>query len=222
MAWLLTPWILVLGLFDLPTRVIRKRVAGDLTGLTLDRPPQWARMGQGLASAELGARLSALWLSSNVLFRASPPKHGRIQLVIRRGLHLVVGWLFLIATLPIWMAIAVMIASSSCLPIFFKRKRVTKGDRPFTMLKFWTRRKRANRLLSGAHADQTARFFKLEGDPRLTKIGAPLRRFSLDKLAQLPNVLRGDISLVGPRPLPLEQVEANRELLTARHEVRAV
>lgn len=220
MAWLLTTWIMVLG-FDLPTRVFGKPVEGDLTGLPLDRSPIAGTDGSGTRVAELGARLSALWLGSKVLLRVSPPKLIRLQFVIKRGLDLVLASLLLIATFPISVTIAAIIAFSSGLPVLFKQKRVTKGGRPFTMLKFRTMRTNANRLLSGAHTDQTVPFFKVEGDPRLTKIGAFLRRFSLDELPQLLNVLRGDISLVGPRPLPLEQVEANRELLTARHDVRA-
>jgi lipopolysaccharide/colanic/teichoic acid biosynthesis glycosyltransferase len=141
--------------------------------------------------------------------------------IIRRGLDLVLASLLLIAIGPILMAIAVIIAFSSGLPVFFKRKPVRKGGRPFTMLKFWTMRKIANRLLSGAHADQTVPCFKVEGGPRLTKIGAFLRAFNLDELSRLLNVLRGDMNLVGPRRLALEQVEANRELLAAPHEVRA-
>jgi lipopolysaccharide/colanic/teichoic acid biosynthesis glycosyltransferase len=162
-----------------------------------------------------------MWLGSKVLFRASPPKRGRLQLVIKRGLDIVLASLLLIATPPILMAIAVIIAFRSGLPVFFKRKRVTKGGCPFTMLKFRTMRMNANRLLLGGHTDQTLTCFKVEGDPRLTKIGAFVRRSNLDELSQLLNVLRGDINLVGPRLLALEQVEANRELLTAPHEVRA-
>jgi lipopolysaccharide/colanic/teichoic acid biosynthesis glycosyltransferase len=175
----------------------------------------------GTRVAELGGRLCAMWLGSKVLFRASPPKRGRLQLVIKRGLDIVLASLLLIATPPILMAIAVIIAFRSGLPVFFKRKRVTKGGCPFTMLKFRTMRMNANRLLLGGHTDQTLTCFKVEGDPRLTKIGAFVRRSNLDELSQLLNVLRGDINLVGPRLLALEQVEANRELLTAPHEVRA-
>jgi lipopolysaccharide/colanic/teichoic acid biosynthesis glycosyltransferase len=168
------------------------------------------------------ARPSALWLGSKVLFRASPPKHGRFQLVIKRGLDLVLASLLLIATLPILMAIAVIIAFSSGLPVFFKRKRVTKGARPFTMLKFRTMRKNANRFsLRCARRSDRPLLLVRRGSPSTLKIGAFLRRFNLDELSQLLNVLRGDINLVGPRLLALEQVEANRELLTAPHEVRA-
>jgi hypothetical protein len=168
MAWLLTTWILVLG-FDLPTRVIRKPVAGELTSLTLDRPPGVGTNGSGTRVAGLGARLSALWLGHMVLFRASPPKHGRLQLVIRRGLDPVLASVLLIAIRPILMAIAVIIAFSSGLPVFFKPKPVRKEGRPVTMLKFRAMRKNGNRLLSGAHADQTVPWFKVEGDPRLRR-----------------------------------------------------
>jgi lipopolysaccharide/colanic/teichoic acid biosynthesis glycosyltransferase len=220
MAWLLTTWVLILG-FDLPTRVIRAPVEVDLTGLPLDRSPIVGTNGSRTRVAELGARLSDLWLGSKVLLRVSPPMRIRLQSVIKRGLDVVLASVLLIATLPISITIAAIIAISCGLPVFFKQKRVTKGGRPFTMLKFRTMRMNANRLLSGAHADQTVPFFKVEGDPRITRIGELLRKCSLDELPQLLNVLRGDMSLVGPRPLPVEQVEANRELLMARHEVRA-
>jgi lipopolysaccharide/colanic/teichoic acid biosynthesis glycosyltransferase len=151
----------------------------------------------------------------------SPPKLIWLQSVIKRGLDVVLASVLLIATLPISVTIAAIIAISCGLPVLFKQKRVTKGGRPFTMLKFRTMRKDADHLLSGGHTDQTVAFFKVEGDPRITRIGAFLRKCSLDELPQLLNVFRGDMSLVGPRPLPVEQVEANRELLMARHEVRA-
>ncbi len=189
--------------------------------MSLDRSPSVGTKGSGTRVAEWRARLSALWLGSKVLVRVSPPKLLRLQSVIKRGLDVVLASVLLIATLPISITIAAIIAISCGLPVLFKQKRVTKGGRPFTMLKFRTMRMNANRLLSGAHADQTVPFFKVEADPRITRIGAFLRKCSLDELPQLLNVLRGDMSLVGPRPLPVEQVEANRELLMARHEVRA-
>jgi lipopolysaccharide/colanic/teichoic acid biosynthesis glycosyltransferase len=168
---------------------------------------------------DAGLRLETVTSRSAIV--QSPPKLVRLQSVIKRGLDVVLASVLLIATLPISITIAAIIAISCGLPVLFKQMRVTKGGRPFTMLKFRTMRMNANRLLSGAHADQTVPFFKVEGDPRITRIGAFLRKWSLDELPQLLNVLRGDMSLVGPRPLPVEQVEANRELLMARHEMRA-
>lgn len=220
MGWLLATWMLVLG-FDLPTRVIQNPVGGDLTGLPLDGSSIVRTNGPGTRVAELSARLPALWLRSKALLRVSPPKPIQLQSAMKRGLDIMIASLLLIATFPVSITIATIIAISCGLPVLFKQKRVTKGGRPFTMLKFRTMRKNANRLLPEGHADPTVPFFKVRSDPRITRIGAFLRKCSLDELPQLLNVLRGDMSLVGPRPLPVEQVEANRELLTARHEVRA-
>jgi lipopolysaccharide/colanic/teichoic acid biosynthesis glycosyltransferase len=90
------------------------------------------------------------------------------------------------------------------------------------MLKFRTMREGADRVAGHDGIDTSAPFFKLGGqDPRITSVGRVLRRLSLDELPQLFNVLRGDMSLVGPRPLPVDQVAANAALLAPRHEVPA-
>jgi lipopolysaccharide/colanic/teichoic acid biosynthesis glycosyltransferase len=98
---------------------------------------------------------------------------------------------------------------------------MTKNGRVFTMLKFRTMVADADRVPHPKVPDLTEPFFKMRDDPRLTKTGYVLRKLSLDELPQLWTVIRGDMSLVGPRPLPIEQIEANPELLGPRHEVKA-
>jgi lipopolysaccharide/colanic/teichoic acid biosynthesis glycosyltransferase len=115
------------------------------------------------------------------------------------------------------LAFAIRLTSSG--PIFFTQLRVTKNGDVFPMYKFRTMVTNHERALEGKAIDLTQPFFKLEDDPRLTRVGRVLRSLSLDELPQLWNVLRGDMSIVGPRPLPVEQVDANQEFLSPRHEV---
>jgi lipopolysaccharide/colanic/teichoic acid biosynthesis glycosyltransferase len=96
---------------------------------------------------------------------------------------------------------------------------VTKGGAAFTVYKFRTMLQNGDSLLGDRLADVSSPFFKVEDDPRLTKVGRILRKLSLDELPQLLNVIKGEMSLVGPRPLPVDQVAANLELLGPRHEV---
>jgi lipopolysaccharide/colanic/teichoic acid biosynthesis glycosyltransferase len=119
--------------------------------------------------------------------------------------------------LPLCLVIALAIAVSSKGPVLFRHKRVTKDGRLFTMYKFRTMVQNADKM----PVKTTDAFFKLQRDPRLTKVGGFLRRFSLDEIPQLLNVIIGDMSLVGPRPLPAEQVAANPQLMEARHQIRS-
>jgi lipopolysaccharide/colanic/teichoic acid biosynthesis glycosyltransferase len=138
------------------------------------------------------------------------------QAVAKRAFDLVVGSLGLVITLPVWLTTAIAIRLTSAGPVFFHQERVTKGGRTFRMHKFRTMRQDLP-----ADADTTVPFFKIDQDPRITRVGHRLRKWSLDELPQLWNVLRGEMSLVGPRPLPTEQVAANLQLLGPRHEVPA-
>jgi exopolysaccharide biosynthesis polyprenyl glycosylphosphotransferase len=145
----------------------------------------------------------------------------RMQAILKRTFDLLFGSLALVATLPLMAAIAVVVKLSSPGPILFRQERVTKDGKVFTLLKFRTMTERPPIGADGAVIDLTRPFFKMAEDPRMTAMGRRLRAWSLDELPQLWNVIRGDMSLVGPRPLAADQVAANLELLDARHEVRA-
>ncbi len=106
---------------------------------------------------------------------------------------------------PLMLFIAIAIKLSSRGPVFFGQERIGRGgDRRFRMLKFRTMVADAEQARRGALAEQSAHpvWLLLEHDPRITRVGRFLRHTSLDELPQLWNVLRGDMSLVGPRPMP--------------------
>jgi exopolysaccharide biosynthesis polyprenyl glycosylphosphotransferase len=137
---------------------------------------------------------------------------------VKRLMDVTVASLLLVLTSPLLTLIAVAIKVSSPGPVTFRQWRVTRGGRPFRIFKFRTMDVRHEREPEASTAQP---FFKLEDDPRLTSVGRVIRRLSLDELPQLLNVVRGDMSLVGPRPLPIEQVRAHPELLRPRNDVRA-
>ncbi len=135
-----------------------------------------------------------------------------IQDALKRALDIAGGGLLLILTAPILLLVAALVKLTSRGPIFFEQERVGLMAKPFTMLKFRTMLVNNNPALhrqfvsefikSGSHAVRglDPAPFKIKNDPRTTSIGRFLRRTSLDELPQLWNVLRGDMSLVGPRP----------------------
>ena len=106
---------------------------------------------------------------------------------------------------PLWLVVAVAIKLDSRGPILFVDRRVGVGEREFGMLKFRTMVADAAEQQPELETENEASgaLFKIRDDPRVTRVGRVLRRLSLDELPQLANVLRGEMSLVGPRPLPL-------------------
>jgi exopolysaccharide biosynthesis polyprenyl glycosylphosphotransferase len=143
------------------------------------------------------------------------PKMTRGNLIVKRSMDLVVGAIAFVVALPIMLAIGIAIKLTSPGRALFTQERATKGGRIFRIVKFRTMETDAGREFE----DTTSPFFKMADDPRLTRIGRWIRPLSLDELPQLWNVLRGEMSLVGPRPLPKEQVEAHPDLLGPRHDV---
>jgi lipopolysaccharide/colanic/teichoic acid biosynthesis glycosyltransferase len=115
----------------------------------------------------------------------------------------------LVVLAPLMFLIALLVLLDNGRPVLFRQVRVGAAARPFTMLKFRTMVRNAETLLSELVplADLEEPVFKLRTDPRVTRVGRMLRRLSLDEIPQLLNVLRGEMSLVGPRPEQLELVE---------------
>lgn len=121
---------------------------------------------------------------------------------IKRSLDLFVCCLVLPAAIPVSIACALLVRSSGPGPLFFVQERTGRGGRRFRMFKFRSMVPDAPRLRDEIRAERNmvGPDFKLEDDPRVTRVGRFLRRSSLDELPQLWNVLKGDMSLVGPRP----------------------
>ncbi len=143
-------------------------------------------------------------------FTTTPSNPG--QLVVKRAIDLAVSLLLFLATLPVQLVAALAIRLSSRGPIYFRQTRCGLNGRHFTLLKFRTMYEGAEEHLQEiSHLNEmTGPVFKISRDPRLTPVGWLLRRLSIDELPQLWNVIRGHMSLVGPRP-PLPEEVARYE-----------
>jgi exopolysaccharide biosynthesis polyprenyl glycosylphosphotransferase len=136
----------------------------------------------------------------------SPPVLNRTSRLIKRGFDLFVAALTLILTAPLFALAALAVRLSGPGPVIFRQSRVGRGGERFELLKFRTMvvdaEERREELMEESSEHE---WLALEHDPRITRVGAWLRRGSIDELPQLVNVLRGEMSLVGPRPLPEEE-----------------
>jgi len=152
------------------------------------------------------------------LFELSSPVFEGVDFALKRTFDIIGATLLLILLSPLLAAIALAVRLSSRGPIVFRSMRRGIGQRPFACLKFRTMHTDAEERQADLEDlnEATGALFKIRADPRLTAIGRLLRRFSLDELPQLVNVLRGDMSLVGPRPLP----ERDYEMLEDWHRKR--
>jgi exopolysaccharide biosynthesis polyprenyl glycosylphosphotransferase len=130
------------------------------------------------------------------------------QEVIKRGMDLTLSLMLITLLLPLFAFLAVAVLLTSSGPVFYKSPRVGKGGRYFTFWKFRSMYVDGPaRSELAAHNERSGHFFKIRRDPRITPLGRLMRRFSLDELPQLFNVLAGEMSLVGPRPLPAEDLD---------------
>jgi len=153
------------------------------------------------------------------LFDLRPPILVGWDWALKRAFDLAISVVLIVVGLPLWTLIALAIKLDSRGPIFYVDRRVGVGEREFGMLKFRTmiadaaveqgRLERANEA-SGA-------LFKIRHDPRVTRVGRLLRRLSIDEMPQIVNVVRGEMSLVGPRPLPLRDYDLLEDWHRARY-----
>jgi lipopolysaccharide/colanic/teichoic acid biosynthesis glycosyltransferase len=131
---------------------------------------------------------------------------------MKRAFDVVASLVALVVLAPLLASVALAVAADSGFPVLFRQQRIGRGGRPFNMLKFRS---------MVVHAAARGPHYTLAGDPRITRVGRLLRRTSLDELPQLFNVLRGDMSLVGPRPdVPAQQGDYRPEDWSLRCSVR--
>jgi exopolysaccharide biosynthesis polyprenyl glycosylphosphotransferase len=189
--------------FDAVTSIVEQcqeqavtfKVVPDLLQLSLDR----VDLGEVAGVPLIGIKPASI--------------HGG-QLVVKRAIDIVVASaVLLISAIPM-LLIALCVRADSPGPVLFRQQRIGRNGRSFTLVKFRCMVDGADQLrasLIAAHRPEDARLFKLRHDPRLTRVGRFLRRWSLDELPQFWQVLTGSMSLVGPRPQLPEEVEGYEE-----------
>lgn len=123
---------------------------------------------------------------------------------VKRVFDIVWSLIGLIVLSPVFIILSILVKTTSEGPVFFAHKRVGKGGKTIKIYKFRSMVTNAEELIKQFTPEQKAEYeknFKLENDPRVTKVGKFMRKTSLDELPQLINILKGDISIVGPRPV---------------------
>ena len=198
---------------------VEKAHLGDLADLCRRR-----RMTLKLMDLEMRFDASGVCMIPNldqVLFVAASSRPSGAAWAIKRCGDVVVAALLLVLTAPLLAAVALAVKLTSPGPVFFTDKRIGLGERVFDCYKFRTMRSDAPALQAQLEAQNEAdgAIFKMRDDPRVTPVGRVLRKLSIDELPQLINVLRGDMSLVGPRPLPLRDNGLMEATAKRRHVV---
>jgi exopolysaccharide biosynthesis polyprenyl glycosylphosphotransferase len=143
------------------------------------------------------------------LLELRPPMLTGVDFATKRAFDVIVSFLLLIVLSPLLALCALAVRLTSAGDVIFRDRRVGVGEREFAMLKFRSMYADAAAMQDALESlnEADGAIFKIRDDPRVTRVGRVLRRFSLDELPQLVNVLRGEMSLVGPRPLPLRDYQ---------------
>lgn len=157
-----------------------------------------------------GVHPSVAWYGKLPAFAFSAADRSPLRRMVKRSIDFVAALIGILLIAPVLLVIAIAIKATDRGPVLFRQTRVGQFGRPFACLKFRSMCMDAEAKLAALRAvnEEDGPTFKMKDDPRVTKIGKLLRKYSLDELPQLFNVLRGDMSLVGPRPpLPSEVEE---------------
>jgi exopolysaccharide biosynthesis polyprenyl glycosylphosphotransferase len=169
------------------------------------------RMGlivsRALGPAECDTRMQITTRYGMNLLDVQSVSFTRRQELIKRVFDVLISGLLLVMLSPLLLLSAILIRLTSPGPVLYRSQRVGKGGRYFTFLKFRSMCVSGDRLKLSAYNETNGHLFKIRGDPRITPVGKVLRRYSIDELPQLINVLLGEMSLLGPRPLPAGDLE---------------
>jgi exopolysaccharide biosynthesis polyprenyl glycosylphosphotransferase len=170
----------------------------------------------------LASRLTVHPVGRLLAFSLRPVELRGVRAFAKRSFDLAVATMAVLAAAPLLIIAALAIKLTSRGPVLFKQERIGRGGQAFTMYKFRTMVHGAGNVLRDLTERNEARgpLFKMRNDPRVTKVGRLLRRFSLDEVPQLINVIRGEMSVVGPRPPLRSEVEDYQEWHMDRLEVR--
>ena len=213
----LLPGIPVLGGFESVLIAISEALADTviLTGADDISPRDMRQLGCDLAAREVnlivaptltdvaGPRIHSRPVAGLPLIYVEYPTFDRMKRIMKRSFDLVGAGTLLLLTSPILLAVAISIKTSSPGDIIYRQERIGRQGKPFGMLKFRSMVSDADDQLESlldAQGTSHQPLFKISNDPRITRVGHFIRRTSLDEFPQLLNVLRGQMSLVGPRP----------------------
>ncbi len=164
-------------------------------------------------------------MGGTTLIESVPAPLSGWGLVLKRTIDIILSSIFIVFLAPIFLITAIAIVINSGFPVFYKQTRLGKRNKPFKMIKFRSMYVGAHRHKAAlAHKNESnGPLFKIKNDPRLTGTGRIIRRWSIDELPQLFNVLSGKMSLVGPRPpLPEEVEEYSRRDFKRLHTIPGV
>ena len=130
--------------------------------------------------------------------------------IVKRIIDILLSFVGLIVLSPIFLLIGIIVKIDSRGPVFFLHKRIGKNGREIKIYKFRTMHKNAEEMIRDFSEEQMKEFeenYKLKDDPRITKVGKILRKTSLDELPQILNILKGELSIIGPRPVVTSELE---------------